>query len=281
MAYKLAKVIVFPKRQAIKYEKYILKQLKGTIALLTYNLKPFFAANKLDSEYRVDDYVDDLQKTLNDVAEYIRIKDDEVIKTLWYFSSSLIQFTQKQLHNSFKDILTVKVAAPSLSLNVFNSPLLDKNIDLMLKSWVSTNTSLIKSIQTDLLEQVGVIIESSYRSALSMPELTKQLQAKFNISRNRATLIARDQTAKLHSDYIKHEHKQLDITEYVWLTSGDERVRTSHKVLNGKLCQWANELTYRDTITEKVRAKSSIGGVPLQVGQDFQCRCSLRAIVNL
>jgi SPP1 gp7 family putative phage head morphogenesis protein len=281
MTYAVAKVITFPKYEALKYERYILKRLRGTISLINIRLKPFFANNKLDSDTRIDDYVDDLQNLLTDIATFITVNDNQLIRDLLLTGRSILQYTNKQLYNSFKDILTVKVASPSLMLNILNQPLLNPDIDLLLKSWVSTNVSLIKTIQTDLLSQVGFVIESSYRSALSMPELTKQLQKRFNISRNKARLIARDQTAKLHSDYIKHEHKQVGITQYVWLTSNDERVRTSHKVLNGKVCQWNDELTYRDSEDGRLKSKRSIGGVPLQVGQDFQCRCSLAAIVKL
>jgi len=281
MAYKVAKTITFPKTLTLKYEKYILKRLKTTISMLNSELKPFFLNNKINNDYRKDDYVDDLQRILEDITSFINTIDTYLIRDLLVYGRSLASYTQKQLYESFKDIISIKVAAPSIGVNVFEYPLLDKQIDLMVKSWVSTNTSLIKTIQTDLLEQVGVIIESSYRSGLSIPDLTKQLQAKFNISRNRARLIARDQTAKLHSDYIKHEHKQLGITQYVWLTTNDERTRTSHRVLNGKICQWEDALTYRDKENSSLKKKSSIGGVPLQVGQDYQCRCSLAAIVNL
>ncbi len=281
MTYKLAKVIVFPKFQALKYEQYILKKLKSTIATLNKELKPFFANNKLTNQTRADDYVDDLQKILSDVREFINTNDYSLISDLFIYGGSFLKYTRKQLVSSLKNILSVEVANPSIAVNIFNNPLLDKNIDLMLKSWISTNTNLIKSIQTDLLDQVAIIIESSYRSGLSMPELSRQLQLKFDISRNRARLIARDQTAKLHSDYIKHEHQQLGITEYVWLTSGDERVRNSHKVLNNKICQWDNPLTYKNKEGEQLKSKSSIGGVLLQVGQDYQCRCSLAAVVKL
>lgn len=280
MTYKVAKVVRFPKFEALKYEKYILKKLRITIATINKELKPFFVKNKL-SDYRADDYVDDLQKLLSDISQFIITNDYNLIKDIFSYGGNLLKYTRKQLVYSLKDILSVEVASPSIAVNVFNNPLLDKNIDLMLKSWVSTNTNLIKSIQTNLIEQVGVIIESSYRSGLSMKSLSEQLQSKFNISKNRAKLIARDQTAKLHSDYIKHEHGQLGITEYIWLTSDDERVRTSHKVLNRKICQWSNSLTYKDSEGEQLKSKTSIGGVLLQVGQDFQCRCSLAAIIKL
>lgn len=281
MAYAIAKVITFPKFQALKYERFILGQLRSTLKLLNEGLKTFFIKNKLDSEQRNDDYVDDLEKLLADIAAFITVNDNQLIRDLIYYGSSLLQYTKKQLYDSFKDIVSVRVAAPSLGVNVFSNPLLDKDIDLMLKSWVSTNVTLIKSIQTDLLDQVGVIIESGYRSGLSIPTITEQLKTKFNISKNRARLIARTETAKLHSNYIQHEHEQLGITQYVWLTTHDERTRASHRVLDNKVCQWDNALTYRDLETGILKRKSSIGGVPLQVGQDFQCRCSLAAIVNL
>ena len=287
MTYKLAKIIVFPRGEAIKYEKYILKKLRNTIALLNQGLKPFFANNKISEATRVDDYVDDLQTILSDIGNFINVNDYSLIKDLFSFGGSFLKYTRKQLVSSLSGILSVEVASPSIEVNVFNNPLLDKNIDLMLKSWVSTNTNLIKTIQTDLLSQVGVIVESGYRSGLSMTTLSKQLQAKFNISKNRAKLIARDQTAKLHSNYIEHEHKQIGISEYVWKVSEEEgdkdgdRVRKSHRALNNKICQWSNATTYRDEVGGILKNKISIGGVLLQVGIDFQCRCSLVAVVDI
>jgi SPP1 gp7 family putative phage head morphogenesis protein len=280
MAYAIAKTIYYPKTLAFQYEKYIIRTLRATLGILSKRLKVFFATNKNDS-IRSDDYIDDLQQLLNDISAFIAVNDNKLIRDLLFIGRALLNYTKKQLLNSFKGILSVKVASPSLALNIFQNPLLDKDIDLMLKSWVSTNVTLIKSIQTDLLGQVKVIIEDGYRSALSIPTITQQLQSKFNISKNRARLIARDQMGKLHSAYIHHEHEQLGITEYVWLTTHDERVRKSHKVLDGKVCQWNNPLTYKNSEDGKLLSKSSIGGVPLQVGQDFQCRCSLAAIVNL
>ncbi len=284
MTYKVAKVILFPKSEALKYEKYILKRLRFTIALINKRLKPFFAKNKI-SDYRADDYVDDLQELLQDVAEFMNFSQNSLIGDLIQYGRSLLGYSKKQLFNSLKDIINIEVAAPSIAVNVFQNPLLDKNIDLMLKSWVSTNTSLITSIQSDLLEQVSVIVESSYRSGLSMQSLSKKLQSRFNISKNRAKLIARDQTGKLHSDYIKHEHGILGIKEYVWLTANESdennRVRPSHKVLNNKICQWDNATTYKNKEEDKLKSKTSIGGVLLQVGQDYQCRCSLAAIIKL
>ncbi len=283
MPFAIAKVITFPKYEALKYERYILKTLRGTLSLLNTELKTFFANNsvkKLDSSIRTDDYIDDLQTLLADITSFIASNDNKLIRDLLLYGGSLLRYSQKQLYNSFKDILRVEVANPSLGIDVFSAPLLEPQINLMLKSWVSTNVSLIKSIQTDLLDDVGVIIESSFRAGQSMPTLAKQLQSKFNISRNKAKFIGRDQTSKLHSDYILHEYELLGISEYVWSTSGDERVRDSHKVLDGKICQCNDATTYRDSEKGKIKSKVSIGGALYQFGKDYGCRCCPRAIVN-
>lgn len=280
MTYVLAKLIKPPKFDAIKYERYLKKRLGLCIKTLSSSLKGFFASNKIPN-YRADDYVDDLDQLLKDIAAFMSSNDYTLIKDLFEYGNLILGTTSKQLKNSLKGILSVSVSSPSLALNKFSSPLLDKNIDLMLKSWVSTNTKLIKSIESNLLEQVGVIIESGYRSGVSATTLSQQIKSRFNVSQSRSRLIARDQTSKLHSNYIEYEHKQLNIKEYIWSTSDDERVRTSHKVLNQKVCQWSDPLTYRDKVGDKLKHKSSIGGVPLQCGIDFQCRCGIIAVIEL
>jgi SPP1 gp7 family putative phage head morphogenesis protein len=149
------------------------------------------------------------------------------------------------------------------------------------KSATLTNARLITSIEDKFLDDVAILIQDSYRSGLSANSISKQIKDKFGITENRARLIARDQIGKLHSDIVRDEHLSLGITEYKWLTSNDERVRASHKVLNEKICSWYDPTIYKDSVDDKKwKKRSSIGGVEKHPGQDYQCRCDEIAILK-
>ena len=66
---------------------------------------------------------------------------------------------------------------------------------------------------------------------------------------------------------------------YVWDTSGDERVRESHAVMEGLLCRWddATVCSYDGGRTWKPRPS---GAVLMHPGMDYQCRCCADAYFN-
>ena len=66
----------------------------------------------------------------------------------------------------------------------------------------------------------------------------KEIRKVYGSSRRRAELIARDQTAKLNGQIQRAQQLDAGVTEYIWSTSGDERVRRSHRELNGRKFSW-------------------------------------------
>ena len=95
-------------------------------------------------------------------------------------------------------------------------------------------------------------------SAVSEIPLSARLTQRTSIPRNRAALIARDQTAKLNSTLSHERALAAGAERYEWSTSGDERVRQLHRDLDGN--------TYR--YGEPTGAEG--GGEP---GQPVLCRC--------
>ena len=57
--------------------------------------------------------------------------------------------------------------------------------------------------------------------------------------------------------------KEAGVTEYIWQTAGDERVRPNHRSKDGKKFKWSNPPA--DT------------GHP---GQDYQCRCVAEPVLD-
>ena len=65
-------------------------------------------------------------------------------------------------------------------------------------------------------------------------EVAKSIRDMGDVTRSRAELIARDQVLKLNAEVTQRRHEAAGITEFVWSTSRDERVRPDHKALEGK-----------------------------------------------
>lgn len=136
-----------------------------------------------------------------------------------------------------------------------------------LEKWISQNVDLIKTIPEDTLEKMKDIVYDGFTNGKTTTRMVKEIQRAYGISRKRAELIARDQTAKLNGQIQRAQQQDAGITEYIWCTTGDERVRRSHKELNGKKFSWDDPPENSD-------------GRKCHPGEDYQCRCIGRPVFN-
>lgn len=203
----IAKVVTFPFFQSVKYRKYIISTIDKTKKDINKVLVSFFTIHK-------DDYVDDLKGLFDDIRTSLTLSDELVIANLIQIGTSIVGFTRRQLINSLRGIISINDISNNLGVDVFSSPI-NLSQNELLKSWVSTNTRLITSINETLLNDVATIIESGFRAGNTTSYIQGEIKDRFGVSDKKASLVARDQTAKLHSNYIRQEHLDLGITEYV------------------------------------------------------------------
>lgn len=275
-----AKILYFPRSEEIKYRTSLLKLVyfieKEVKRLIYPVLNNYY---KREDSLNSDGFIEDIEVLLLDIKERSNIEVLVLTGSLSYRAKKIKEFVTKGVINSLKGLLSVKTE-PLIGVDIFKS-LGNESLDEIARSWVITNSRLIKSIPETMLNDVSLIIQTGFREGTGIYDLKTQIQTKFGIAENRAKLIARDQVAKLNSNYIRDEHGKLGITEYEWVTSDDERVRDSHKVMNGKICQWDSDITYKNNVNDSLlRHRSSIRGVEKQFGEDFQCRCTCRAIIE-
>lgn len=138
-----------------------------------------------------------------------------------------------------------------------------------LKKWVDENVSLISTIPEETLDKMRDIVYDGFANGKTTTRMVKEIQKVYGVSRRRAELIARDQTAKLNGKIQQAQQLDAGITEYIWYSVGDERVRKSHRALNGKKFSW-NEPPIVDERT----------GRRCHPGEDYQCRCIARPVFN-
>ena len=133
---------------------------------------------------------------------------------------------------------------------------------LIEQSFIAQNVGLISSIAEQYHDRVANIIWSALREGKSTKELSEELQNAFNITRNRARLIARDQVGKLYGQLNQARQTSVGIKQFIWRTVRDDRVRDEHRALEGKRFSWAE------------------GANGLFPGQDYQCRCYAEPVLE-
>ena len=126
------------------------------------------------------------------------------------------------------------------------------------------NVSLIKSIPDQYFKQIESIVFTGTTQGSQAGSMIKQIQGLNNSTTKRAKLIARDQSSKINSAISQQRQQNLGVEEYIWVSADDARVRPTHKANNGKRFRW-------DDPPKKT-------GHP---GNDIQCRCVARPIINI
>jgi SPP1 gp7 family putative phage head morphogenesis protein len=143
-----------------------------------------------------------------------------------------------QVSNSVDEKIA-KEAVRSVAINI--RPLLYQTTELgkLMRTNIDANVNLIKSIPTKHFQRLEKMLNAGLSSGLRPEAMAKQIQALTGISKRRAKFIARDQTAKMLSQFNGNRQQELGIKQYIWQTAEDERVRPEHAALNGKLCSWS------------------------------------------
>ena len=135
-----------------------------------------------------------------------------------------------------------------------------------LETWANQNVDLIKTIPADTLDKMRNIVYDGFADGKTTARITKDILAAYDIGH--AEFIARDQTAKLNGQIQMAQQKDAGINQYIWSTVEDERVRQSHRELDGKKFSWDDAPVNSD-------------GRKCHPGEDYGCRCIGRPVFDL
>lgn len=155
-----------------------------------------------------------------------------------------------------------RVVRQTLGINIFDDYYDGKFFRENTRQWVLQNVDLITTIPKETLKRMYNVISGGQYAGKTAAEIGRQIQASYNVSKSHARFIARDQMAKLNARITQQQQTDAGITEYVWRTVGDGRVRESHRHLNGKRFKY-NDPPVVDPKT----------GRRANPGEDYQCRC--------
>lgn len=134
------------------------------------------------------------------------------------------------------------------------------------QSVIGANVGLISNLSSDYMQGIQQAVWQSVQSGHDMGTLSQTLQERFEMSRRRADLIARDQNSKAKSVIEKERRLELGITRAIWQHShAGRRPRVSHVHADGK--------------EYDIEQGMYIDGKWIQPGEEINCRCTSRALI--
>lgn len=240
---------LFPTALEARYQRELLRRAHGASELLHEAMVRALAASPGIDERAADDRRD---SAVSDLARLVRVVEQVRIAhaAAYPVDGERLRATAAQV-----DLFTTReqsrVIPTAPAVDVFSTRgLLD-----LYTSWAGENAGLITSIGDEYFDQIRDVIVDAVRTGKTTREIAGLLRERYDVARSRARFIARDQIAKLNGQITQQRQTALGVTRYKWSTSLDERVRPTHRVLEGKIFSWSKP--------------PSVG----HPGQDYQCRC--------
>lgn len=175
-----------------------------------------------DLEHKTDAWTNSLDNVL---ATFKMGLDDAtnphvVNSTLLEIGKQTSNFNEDEWHKIIKGVLGVDVYTP------------ERFLKSHIESFVKENSTLITKLKEETYHDCSRILTSGIRNGDRVEQLRKDLLSdsdlepgRFRTVETRAELIARDQVGKLNGELTLNRQTGLGITEYIWRTVKDERVR--------------------------------------------------------
>lgn len=168
---------------------------------------------------------------------------------------SMEGYHRQRLISTFRSALDINISS------VLSAP----EVNAAMSARVGENVDLIKTIPRR--SHAGLKRKMTERFAGSLfdrAELQQILREEYKSTGYNLRRLTRDQTSKVIGQLTEIRHRQVGITEYEWVTSGDERVRETHAMQDGEVYKWSDP-----PVTT---------GHP---GNDIQCRCTARPVISV
>jgi SPP1 gp7 family putative phage head morphogenesis protein len=193
--------------------------------LLLYRL---LSTKLTDAEHRLlasdpslwDALIEMLEGTIDSVA---MLKSDKRIlaEAFSYIDRTTKEGLQKQIS---------RLTGQSLWLGVHATNLLD--------AFMEEHQKLIKSVQREHLDKISLALKRGIREGHLQKDIVKEIRNHTHTSKRRAQLIARNAPLQYSGALTKHHQMNAGIKSYMWQSSRDERVRDSHRRMDGKIFNW-------------------------------------------
>jgi len=150
----------------------------------------------------------------------------------------------------------------------------------LLKDWEANFQMLCVSAESDAKKDIARLVTQAKNEGWNGKQLEKAVMKELpDKYANRASLIARTESAKLNTSVTLETYKEIGCKYYMWMATLDERVRPDHAMMNGLICSATDPTVWYDENPDDpmhpIEHKRDDTMVHLHPGEDFQCRCTM------
>lgn len=136
-----------------------------------------------------------------------------------------------------------------------------------MRQFLEEQVKLITSLPTQAAERIHEIAIGNIYAGERYGGLVQHIMETGRVTRNRATMIARTETARVSSALTMARAQHVGSEGYIWRTVRDGRVRKSHREMEGQFVRWDSPPVIDP------------GVPPYHAGMVWNCRCFSEVVV--
>jgi SPP1 gp7 family putative phage head morphogenesis protein len=138
------------------------------------------------------------------------------------------------------------------------------------------NAQLISSVPRDIAQRITAKSAELYQAGARPEEIERELRRWApGLAESRIRLIARTEVSRAETDVTRQRSERIGVAWYQWETSEDQRVRPSHRNMNGVLVAWSDPPNPERLINEPSKT------APYAPGSIYNCRCVSLPLVDV
>ncbi|MWK54674.1 phage head morphogenesis protein [Pseudomonas otitidis] len=107
-----------------------------------------------------------------------------------------------------------------------------------MRGLLAIQVDLIKSIPTEAAARVHQLTQEGLLESTRASEIAKEIMRSGEVAESRAQLIARTEVSRTAATLTEARARAAGSLGYIWRTSGDSDVRSSHHRMNGQYVRW-------------------------------------------
>lgn len=198
-------------------------------AVFDGRLQALTAQNR-DRRGITDEPDDDLDAIFeNIVARYEREQDDSIVKAIAErYALETDEHSMIEHRKTWRSSLGIDVGGQA------------PHGSEIVRGYVRDNVKLIKTVQSGRIADVQRLVERHWRVGDRWETVAERIEGELGKSTSVANRIARDQIQKLNGELARDRQVAAGVTHFHWRTSGDGRVRSKHRDINGRVFSWKN-----------------------------------------
>ena len=202
----------------------------------------------------------DVEGTINKFSQYGRLELENVSD---FRRNALLLAHFSEASEAHKEKIA-KAFHAAIKVDVRPFIAREPGVDRFIQESIRHNVSLITRIGPEIVSDVVAKTQAAFaREPFSRDAMARHFERALNKSGWPLQRLARDQTSKATGQFNHIRQVRLGVQKYVWIDSGDNRVRATHRENNDKPFYWD---------------QPPATGHP---GEDILCRCTAEAQMDL